>query len=72
MHEAIPPIPQHAFMVWCLLKHRNIFTFYGLTSSVSGYSVVVSFCDYGNNKHLGSIEGTESDSLSDYSPQSSL
>jgi hypothetical protein len=24
---AIPPLPQYAFMVWCLVKHRDSFTF---------------------------------------------
>jgi hypothetical protein len=24
----IPPLPQYAFMVWCLVKHRDNFTFY--------------------------------------------
>jgi hypothetical protein len=26
MHEAIPPLPQYAFMEWCLVKHRDNFT----------------------------------------------
>jgi hypothetical protein len=30
MHEAIPPLPQYAFMAWCSVKkdHRDNFTFY--------------------------------------------
>jgi hypothetical protein len=28
MRGAIPPLPQYAFMAWCLVKHRDSFTFY--------------------------------------------
>jgi hypothetical protein len=27
MRGAIPPLPQHVFMAWCLVKHRDNFTF---------------------------------------------
>jgi hypothetical protein len=27
MRGAIPPLPQYAFMAWCLVKHRDNFTF---------------------------------------------
>jgi len=27
MHEASLPLPQYAFMAWCLVKHRDNFTF---------------------------------------------
>jgi len=27
MNGAIPPLPQYGFIVWCLLKHRDNFTF---------------------------------------------
>jgi hypothetical protein len=27
MRGAIPPLPQYVFMAWCLVKHRNNFTF---------------------------------------------
>jgi hypothetical protein len=27
MRGAIPPLPQYAFMAWCLVKQRDIFTF---------------------------------------------
>jgi hypothetical protein len=32
MRGAIPPLPQYVSMAWCLVKHRNnfTFTFYGL------------------------------------------
>jgi hypothetical protein len=28
MRGAIPPLPQHVFMEWLLIKHRDNFTFY--------------------------------------------
>jgi len=28
MRGAIPPLPQYASMAWCLVKHRDNFTFY--------------------------------------------
>jgi hypothetical protein len=28
MRGAIPPLPQYVFMAWCLVKHRDNFTFY--------------------------------------------
>jgi hypothetical protein len=28
MRGAMPPLPQYAFMLWCLVKHRDKFTFY--------------------------------------------
>jgi len=28
MRGAIPPLPRDAFMAWCLVKHRDKFTFY--------------------------------------------
>jgi hypothetical protein len=27
MHGAIPPLSQYVFMAWCLVKHRDDFTF---------------------------------------------
>jgi hypothetical protein len=27
MHGAVPPLPHYAFMAWCLVKHRDNFTF---------------------------------------------
>jgi hypothetical protein len=27
MRGAIPPLPQYAFMAWCLIKHRDNSTF---------------------------------------------
>jgi hypothetical protein len=27
MREDIPPLPQNVFMAWCLVKHRDKFTF---------------------------------------------
>jgi hypothetical protein len=36
MSGTIPPLPQYAFMVWCLVKHREdfIFTFTPNTDEV--------------------------------------
>jgi len=28
MSGAIPPLPQYAFTAWCLVEHRDTFTFY--------------------------------------------
>jgi hypothetical protein len=28
MRGAIPPLPQYVFMAWCLVKHRDNFTFH--------------------------------------------
>jgi hypothetical protein len=28
MRGATPPLPQYIFMAWCLVKHRDNFTFY--------------------------------------------
>jgi len=27
MRGAIPPLPQHVFVAWCLVQHRDNFTF---------------------------------------------
>jgi len=27
MRGAVPPLPQHVLMAWCLAKYRNDFTF---------------------------------------------
>jgi len=32
MSEAIPPLPQYAFMAWYLVTHRDNFTLPNLTS----------------------------------------
>jgi hypothetical protein len=28
MRGAIPPLPEYVFMAWCIVKHRDNFTFY--------------------------------------------
>jgi hypothetical protein len=28
MRGAIPPLPEYVLMAWCLVKHRDNFTFY--------------------------------------------
>jgi hypothetical protein len=40
MRGAIPPIPHYVFMVWCLVRYRDNFTFY---------------LDFLENKHLTEI-----------------
>jgi len=44
MRGSIPPIPQYLFMAWCLVKHRDNFTFtfyiYDLLISSSACLVV--------------------------------
>jgi hypothetical protein len=35
MRGTIPPLPQYVFMAWCLVKHRDKFTFYLYISSSS-------------------------------------
>jgi hypothetical protein len=35
MSGAIPPHPQYAFMAWCLVKHRDNFTFLPLPTRMS-------------------------------------
>jgi hypothetical protein len=37
MTGAIPPLPQYVFMVWCLVKQRDNFTF----AFTSSYSILV-------------------------------
>jgi hypothetical protein len=43
MSGAIPPLPDYAFMAWCLVKHRNNFTFLPFTSECSQTSSVYVF-----------------------------
>jgi hypothetical protein len=33
MGGAIPPLPQYVFLVWCLVKHRDNFTFSSIFTS---------------------------------------
>jgi hypothetical protein len=55
MREAVPPLPQYAFMAWCLVKHRDIFTFYlyNMDKIVTSGS-----CEHGKDP-LGSVKGGE-------------
>jgi len=34
MRGAIHPLPQYAFMAWCLVKHRDNFTFTLVTEAL--------------------------------------
>jgi hypothetical protein len=38
MHGALPPLPQYTLMAWCLVKHRDNFTF---TFSFTGHLILV-------------------------------
>jgi hypothetical protein len=38
MRRAIPPIPQYAFMAWCLVKYRDNFTFTFILQNVLSIS----------------------------------
>jgi hypothetical protein len=35
MRGAIPPFPRYVFMAWCLVKHRDNFTFYILLNMIT-------------------------------------
>jgi hypothetical protein len=35
MSGAIPPLPQYAFVAWCLVKHRDNFTFTFLSKDIA-------------------------------------
>jgi len=41
MCETIPPLPQYAFMAWCLVKHRDNFTL-GMIPGIAE----ISECEY--------------------------
>jgi hypothetical protein len=43
MCRAIPPLPQYIFMVWCLVKHSDNFTFYLLLFK-DGVDMTVIIC----------------------------
>jgi hypothetical protein len=45
MSGAIHPLPQYAFMAWCLVKHRDNFTF-TFTHFESLYSVLPTACEH--------------------------
>jgi hypothetical protein len=38
MHGAISPLPQYAVMAWCLVKHKDNFSF---TFKIYGYWFIV-------------------------------
>jgi hypothetical protein len=42
MCGAIPPLPQYAFMAWCLVKSRDIWRHWSGAFSANGYSEVLS------------------------------
>jgi hypothetical protein len=40
MCGAVPPLPQYAFMAWCLVKQRDNFTFTLQVTAVAQHSVM--------------------------------
>jgi hypothetical protein len=68
MRGAIPPLPQYVFMAWCLVKHRDKFTFYvylipkrGLITS-SQELLAVLWPDHSLYKHLQTSPHSKYDS----------
>jgi hypothetical protein len=45
MRGAIPPLPQYVFMAWCLVKHRDSFTFTFARDDTGLVLVSVLSCD---------------------------
>jgi hypothetical protein len=46
MCEAIPPLPQYTFMVWCLVKHMDNFTFTFTHAITALDSVIIHYLKY--------------------------
>jgi hypothetical protein len=44
MHGAIPPFLQYDFMAWCLVKHRDNFTFLYLYEIPAKITAVTDYC----------------------------
>jgi hypothetical protein len=42
-------VPQYAFMAWCLVKHRNNFTFYLFRRSIRGKETCHIYYNNNNN-----------------------
>jgi hypothetical protein len=56
MRRAIPPLPQYVFMAWCLIKHRDNFTFYGsgrLSFNIAVQATVFSLLHELSMSHVG-------------------
>jgi hypothetical protein len=41
LHGAIPPLPQYVFIAWCLVKHRDNFTFTFLPFTTNTVSFLI-------------------------------
>jgi hypothetical protein len=52
MRGAILPLPQYAFMAWCLVKHREKFTFY--RSPI--VFIIVKFMEFPWGGHVSRME----------------
>jgi hypothetical protein len=65
MRGAIPLLPQYAFMAWCLVKHRDNFTFYlatllGLLKKiVTGYKIWIFKYDPKEKHQSLQVKGSE-------------
>jgi len=44
MSGAMLPLPRYAFMAWCLVKHRDNFTFYLLPFNGQTDKLCISIC----------------------------
>jgi hypothetical protein len=51
MRGAIPPLPQYVFMVWCLVKHRDNFTFLPLQYILFTVSTRIGFNHLKDESH---------------------
>jgi hypothetical protein len=56
MRGAIPPLPQYVFMAWCLVKHRDNFTFtFSPFPQYKRYSLILQSCcstNHFNSRYL--------------------
>jgi hypothetical protein len=43
MRGSVPPLPQYVFMAWCLVKHRDNFTFYLTFYIVDGVEFTLNY-----------------------------
>jgi hypothetical protein len=46
MRGALPPLPPYLFMAWCLVKHRDNFTFTFIFKSGVAFSDMMSIYDH--------------------------
>jgi len=46
MRGAVPPLLQYVFMAWCLVKHRDNFTFLPLYLNLLSYRVNILWSEH--------------------------